>query len=303
MAYERVTLYGLPLVAAAPVGYAHDRPRAVPRAVHPPRAGGGRLADPPPVLPRQPRAAGRGRASWRTGPAGATSSSTTRRCSLLRRAGPGRRGLRAGTSTRGGSRPAATNPTCSTFTRDCCSTRRRPAARPATTRTSGSQGDLELPLTYQFEPGAPTDGVTVHIPLALLNQVDAGRLRLAGARPARGTGHRPDPVAAQGGAPHSFVPAPDFATAALAALADRIGAGDLRRALAETLEAMGGSRIAQPDDFDLDRVPGHLLMTFTVQASADPGSPSSRSAPTSPRSPPGGSPRAPRRRWGRWPPR
>ena len=31
------------------------------------------------------------------------------------------------------------------------------------------QGNLKLRLTYQFEPGADADGVTVHIPLPLLN--------------------------------------------------------------------------------------------------------------------------------------
>ena len=36
------------------------------------------------------------------------------------------------------------------------------------------QGNLKLRLTYQFEPGADADGVTVHIPLPLLNQVDEG---------------------------------------------------------------------------------------------------------------------------------
>lgn len=34
------------------------------------------------------------------------------------------------------------------------------------------QGNLKLRLSYQFEPGADADGVTVHIPLPLLNQVD-----------------------------------------------------------------------------------------------------------------------------------
>ena len=34
------------------------------------------------------------------------------------------------------------------------------------------RGDLELPLTYRLAPGEPLDGVTVHIPLAMLNQVD-----------------------------------------------------------------------------------------------------------------------------------
>ena len=43
----------------------------------------------------------------------------------------------------------------------------------ATTRTPGGQGRLKFRLTYQFEPGADADGVTVHIPLAVLNQVAA----------------------------------------------------------------------------------------------------------------------------------
>ncbi|OON29915.1 hypothetical protein BSA16_19150, partial [Micromonospora sp. Rc5] len=30
-----------------------------------------------------------------------------------------------------------------------------------------------MPLTYTFDPGTPTDGVTVDIPLPLLNQVPA----------------------------------------------------------------------------------------------------------------------------------
>ncbi|MGC5165230.1 ATP-dependent RNA helicase HrpA [Luteimicrobium sp. DT211] len=33
------------------------------------------------------------------------------------------------------------------------------------------QGDLELPLTYQFSPGTDADGVTVHIPLSVLPRV------------------------------------------------------------------------------------------------------------------------------------
>jgi ATP-dependent helicase HrpA len=33
------------------------------------------------------------------------------------------------------------------------------------------QGGLELPVTYQFEPGTAADGVTVHIPVQVLNQV------------------------------------------------------------------------------------------------------------------------------------
>ncbi|HRE03298.1 MAG TPA: DUF3418 domain-containing protein, partial [Ilumatobacteraceae bacterium] len=34
-------------------------------------------------------------------------------------------------------------------------------------------GEIALPVTYRFEPDAPGDGVTVHIPIAVLNQIDA----------------------------------------------------------------------------------------------------------------------------------
>ena len=34
----------------------------------------------------------------------------------------------------------------------------------------------ELPLKYRFAPGHPLDGLTLTVPLALLNQVDAARL-------------------------------------------------------------------------------------------------------------------------------
>ena len=36
---------------------------------------------------------------------------------------------------------------------------------------SWRQGKLKFKVTYQFEPGADADGVTVHIPLQVLNQV------------------------------------------------------------------------------------------------------------------------------------
>ena len=57
MAYERVTLYGLPLVAAPPRRLRAGRPDGRPGSVHPARARRGRLADPAPLLPRQRPAA------------------------------------------------------------------------------------------------------------------------------------------------------------------------------------------------------------------------------------------------------
>ena len=42
---------------------------------------------------------------------------------------------------------------------------------PADFPDTWAQGELRLPLSYRFEPGSDADGVTVHIPLAVLNQV------------------------------------------------------------------------------------------------------------------------------------
>jgi ATP-dependent helicase HrpA len=47
------------------------------------------------------------------------------------------------------------------------------------------QGDRQLPLTYQFEPGSEADGVTVHVPLAVLN--GSARRASTGRCPACGT--------------------------------------------------------------------------------------------------------------------
>ncbi len=41
----------------------------------------------------------------------------------------------------------------------------------ATSRRAGTQGDQVLSLAYRFEPGAPDDGVTAVVPLALLAQL------------------------------------------------------------------------------------------------------------------------------------
>ena len=46
------------------------------------------------------------------------------------------------------------------------------------------QGQATLALSYQFEPGSAADGVTAHVPLALLPSLAARRLRLARAGPA-----------------------------------------------------------------------------------------------------------------------
>ena len=113
VATERVTLYGVPLVAARTVQYAPDQPRGVARALHPARARRGRLGDPPRVLPREPGSAATGSPSSRSGPGAATSSSTTRRSSRsTTQRIPADVVSASGTSTAGGRRRAARRRSC-----------------------------------------------------------------------------------------------------------------------------------------------------------------------------------------------
>jgi ATP-dependent helicase HrpA len=122
-------------------------------------------------------------------------------------------------------------------------------------------GDLALPLTYQFEPGAAADGVTVHVPLPVLNrltpegfdwQVPGLRLDLVTAL------LRSLPKALR----RSFVPAPDHARALVEGL--RPGDGALTDAMARGLRARTGV-VVPPDAWDLERVPDHLRLTFRIE--------------------------------------
>ena len=92
---------------------AADRPGAGARAVHPPRPGRGRLADPAPLLPRQRQADRGGRAPSSSGPGAAAWSRGRTRCT--RSTTPGSRPTWSppATSTPGGRRPATRRPTCS----------------------------------------------------------------------------------------------------------------------------------------------------------------------------------------------
>ena len=52
----------------------------------------------------------------------------------------------------------------------------RKASRPSSIRRRFLLGEVTLPLTYRFEPGHVLDGVTLTVPLHLLNQLDPRRL-------------------------------------------------------------------------------------------------------------------------------
>ena len=85
---------------------------------------------------------------------------------------------------------------------------------------------------------------------------------LAGARPAAGTGDRADPVAAQGGAPRAR-PGPRRGPRGARRARGCIPPGDIRDVLSRELFRLRGVRVAA-DEFDLDKLPSHLRITFRI---------------------------------------
>ncbi|WP_404393054.1 ATP-dependent RNA helicase HrpA [Humibacillus xanthopallidus] len=126
--------------------------------------------------------------------------------------------------------------------------------------TTWTQGENVLPITYQFEPGSEQDGVTVHIPVDRLNQVtpDGFDWQVPGFREELVTALiRSLPK----GIRRNLVPAPDHARAVLPELDPT--SGPLLPALARVLQRRAGAPVA-PSDFDVERVPPHLQVTFSV---------------------------------------
>ncbi|MFE7778256.1 ATP-dependent RNA helicase HrpA [Streptomyces sp. NPDC057445] len=125
---------------------------------------------------------------------------------------------------------------------------------------SWRQGRLKFRVTYQFEPGTDADGVTVHIPLQVLNQVtDEGfDWQIPGLREEVVTElirSLPKPVR------RHYVPAPNYAKAFLENAAPL--QEPLPVTLARELQRMVGVPVTG-DDFDLGRVPDHLKITFRI---------------------------------------
>ena len=128
-------------------------------------------------------------------------------------------------------------------------------------------GQLDLALSYLFDPSDPRDGVTVRVPVAVLNQL----------RPEPFTWHVPGlreelvtellrslPKDLR----RRLVPVPDTATAVLSRIGPRgLPAPDgppLLDALERELRRSAGLMIAR-EDWDLDRIPTHLRITFRVE--------------------------------------
>ncbi len=142
---------------------------------------------------------------------------------------------------------------------------------------STSGGALALELSYQFEPGADADGVTVHVPLQLLNQIDPAPFtwQVPGLREELVVAllkSLPKPLRRQ------LVPVPDYARAVLAqmtpggypiagsaggySIAGSAGVEPLLDALERSLAQSGVP--VRPADWRLDRLPDHLAITFRV---------------------------------------
>jgi ATP-dependent helicase HrpA len=121
---------------------------------------------------------------------------------------------------------------------------------------------LEFELDYRFDPGAGDDGVTMTVPLAMLNQVDAVRCEwlvpgmlkdkaqaLAKSLPQKLRRH--------------LVPLPAWAEGFAGRWRDREGSRPLVEAIIEDLREDKGLR-AQPGDFRPETLAPHLSMNFRL---------------------------------------
>ncbi|MGN6723563.1 MAG: ATP-dependent RNA helicase HrpA [Marmoricola sp.] len=121
-------------------------------------------------------------------------------------------------------------------------------------------GERGLELHYRFEPGHRDDGVTVDVPLGTLGGLNADQFSW------QVSGLREELVTALlRGLPKALrvhvVPVPDTARAFLAEVAP--GEESLTAALSRFIRARKG--VFVPDDaWDLDKLPAHLLPTFRV---------------------------------------
>ncbi|MET0782645.1 MAG: DUF3418 domain-containing protein, partial [Microbacterium sp.] len=131
------------------------------------------------------------------------------------------------------------------------------------------QADQVLTLTYRFEPGAQDDGVTAIVPLALLAQVrpDGFDWQVPGMRDEMVTALlRSLPKAIR----RHVVPAADWAARFAEDLDgqgpeahDGLPPTTLRDALATRIQRIANQPVTAAD-FELDRVPAHLRISFRV---------------------------------------
>ncbi|GAA4971472.1 ATP-dependent RNA helicase HrpA [Actinoplanes utahensis] len=157
-------------------------------------------------------------------------------------------------------RARAEKPDLLTFTRDDLVIAGRDTVDPQQFPDAWISAGVKMPLSYHFEPNAKDDGVTARVPLELINKVDADDFGWSV------PGFRKDVVIALIRAlpKHlrtSFVPVPDWAEAVL----DRVPArrGPLPDAIGNELRRLTGT-IVPRDAWRPDQVPDHLRVNFRI---------------------------------------
>ncbi|MCT6885692.1 MAG: ATP-dependent RNA helicase HrpA, partial [Gilliamella apis] len=122
------------------------------------------------------------------------------------------------------------------------------------------QDNLKLPLSYQFDLGNTRDGVTITIPLNILNQIKNSGFDW------QVPGFRYDLIISlikslPKSLRKSLVPAPNYAEAFLSRVNST--ASPLLETLQNEFRKMTGTRI-EPTDWQLDQVPSYLKMNFSI---------------------------------------
>ncbi|MDQ3294911.1 MAG: ATP-dependent RNA helicase HrpA, partial [Actinomycetota bacterium] len=128
-------------------------------------------------------------------------------------------------------------------------------------------GDVELRLSYRFEPGHVLDGVTVDVPIDVLDRIDGAPLTW------QVPGHREELVTALVRSlpkvlRRHFVPVPEHVARVLSGVGP--SDGPLPEVLARELARLVGEGVPA-DAWQLDQIPPHLLVTY--RAVADDGRP------------------------------
>jgi ATP-dependent helicase HrpA len=123
------------------------------------------------------------------------------------------------------------------------------------------KGNLALTVSYHFEPASVDDGVSVHIPVALINQIDDSDFDWL--VPAL---REEKLIALIKSLPknlrRNFVPAPDYARACYQAM--KPFELSMLDTMCKQLLRMSGVRISA-DDFELTQLAEHLKMNFKIE--------------------------------------
>lgn len=124
------------------------------------------------------------------------------------------------------------------------------------------QDKFKLKLSYVFDPTSKDDGVTVHIPLAVVNKINPKEFayQIRGLRQELLTSLiKSLPKRLR----KNLIPAPDFAKALMESIADNTS-DDLYVRCAKELTRMGGEIITE-SDFDRTLIDRHLQMLFAFE--------------------------------------